>query len=64
MKDSQLRWNERIRAAGPEGAGKFSADTIQKIAKEGGPIWSYEGPSYNNDAYREGWDRIFGKKEK
>ena len=64
MKESQRRWNERIRAAGSSGAGRFSQETIQKIAKEGGPIWTYEGPSYNTDAYRKGWDRIFEKKEK
>ena len=42
----------------------WNFSTIQELANEGGSIWTYEGPSYNTDAYREGWDRIFGKKEK
>jgi len=30
---------------------------------EGGGLFTYVGESHNTDAYRVGWDRVFGKKE-
>lgn len=64
MNERQEQLNKAIHAAGPEKAGKFSAKTMETIMRDGGSVWRYEGPSYNTNAYRKGWDRIFGKKEK
>lgn len=63
MKASQEKWNKRIRAAGAN-ATKFSVETMRQLVRESGDFWAYEGPSYNNDVYREGWERIFGQKNK
>jgi hypothetical protein len=57
MTPKQEKWNQHIRVAGPN-ASKFSAKTIEKIAKEGGAFWTYEGPAYNTDAYRNNYDKI------
>lgn len=57
-------WNQRIREAGSRKAGRFSGKTMETLAREGGDFWIYEQSPHNTDAYREGWDRIFGKKGK
>ena len=62
MTPKQEKWNERIRAAGPSGASKFSGKTMEQMMCEGGCIWRYEGPSYNTNAFREGYDKINWKK--
>lgn len=60
MKESQRKWNERIRSAGKD-ATMFSETTMSQLIDEGGPLWNYEGPPYNTDAYRDGWERTFGQ---
>ena len=58
-KKYQEMWNKRIRES--RNPSKFGAQTMETMAREGGPFWKYQQDPHNTDAYREGWDRIFGK---
>lgn len=57
----QRHWNEMIRKA-PRAA-NFNADTMRRIATEGGPLWKYEQDPHNTKAFKEGFDRTFGKRD-
>lgn len=57
-------WNKRIRSSSERRLRYFTESEKLQMAHEGGPMWIYEQDPHNTDAYREGWERIFGKKEK
>ena len=62
MTPSQEKWNKRIKAAGKK-AVDFSQETLSAMIREGGSMWRYEGPSYNNDNFRSGFEQTFGKRD-
>jgi len=60
MPKYQDYWNKVIRTH-PDPS-KFSAKTMENMVLESGEFWKYEQDPHNTDAYREGWERTFGKK--
>lgn len=57
----QRYWNKRIHGLrNPAGIG---GENIFRIARESGEFWTYEQDPHNTNAYKEGYDRIFGKRD-
>ena len=63
MKERQEQLNKAIRSAGPHVASRFPKKAMETIMRDGGPLWTYEGPSYNNNNFRAGFEQTFGKRD-
>lgn len=57
----QRYWNKRIR--GFQNPANIGGPMIARIAREGGPFWTYEQDPHNTDAFKEGWERTYGKRD-
>lgn len=62
MKRVQEIWNREIRSMGRH-ANRLPQKSMEAMIHESGEFWTYEQSPHNTDAYRDGWDRIFSKKE-
>lgn len=57
----QKYWNKRIRET--KNPIHLGGPTLERIARESGPFWIYQQDPHNNDAFRDGFEHTFGKRD-